>query len=101
MIGRVADTVILRTNLRGNPTCREVLRRVRETALEAYAHQEFPFEELARMLERERGLPRAALSRVMIIWQSALRLPPELAALPLSFLEVDQGWLAPETFVTT
>src|SRR5258708_22373918 len=71
LIGWVVNTVILRTNLGGDPSPREVMRRVRATALAAFAHQELPFEELAETLERERGLKPAALSKVMIWMQNA------------------------------
>jgi amino acid adenylation domain-containing protein len=101
VIGLFADMAILRTNLSGNPTCREILQRVRRTTLEAYAHQEFPFEELVQILERERGVARATLSQVMLIWQPALRLPPRHAALPLTLLEMDQRELAPDAVLTT
>src|SRR5262249_3230035 len=56
LIGLLANVVILRTHLGGNPTLRQVLQRVRSTALEAYAHQELPFEHLARELARSRQL---------------------------------------------
>ena len=59
LIGPLANTVILRTGLGGDPTAREVLRRVRATTLEAYAHQDLPFEVLAETLARERGLDPA------------------------------------------
>ncbi len=101
VIGLFADMVILRTNLGGDPLWPEILRRVRTTTLEAHAHSEIPFEELVRTLERERGLMRASLSQVMLIWQNAFRLSPELAAPPLGFVEMDQAWLAPDTAVTT
>ena len=61
LIGLFVNTVILRTDLGGNPTCREVLQRVRATTLAAYAHQDLPFEELVRALERERHLQRSVL----------------------------------------
>jgi amino acid adenylation domain-containing protein len=101
VIGLFTNMVILRTDLGGDPPGREVLQRVRRTALQAHAHSEIPFEEVARSLERERGLRRASLSQVMVIWQNAFRLSPDLAAPPLGFLELEQGWLAPETVVTT
>ena len=66
LIGPLVNTVILRTNLGGDPSPREVMRRVRATTLAAFAHQDLPFEELAETLERERALEPAALAQVMI-----------------------------------
>ena len=100
VMGLFSDAVILRTDLGGDPPCREVLRRVRATTLEAQAHWEVPFHDLARALGRERGLSGARLSQVMVIWQNAFHLSPELAAPPLAFLEMDQGWLAPDGVVS-
>ncbi len=48
LIGLFANLTILRTNLGGNPSLRQVLQRVRTTTLDAYAHQELPFEYLIR-----------------------------------------------------
>ena len=67
LIGPLANTVILRTNLGGNPTAREVVRRVRAMTLAAFAHQDLPFEVVMQALERERGIDAAALSQVMVI----------------------------------
>ena len=71
LIGLFANLVILRTSLGGNPTLRQVLQRVRTTTLEAYAHQQLPFEYLARTLVRERHLDRLALFQVMFTMQHA------------------------------
>lgn len=65
LIGLFVNLVVLRTNLGGNPTLRETLKQVRTTTLDAFAHQELPFEYLARTLERENGLDRLSLFRVM------------------------------------
>jgi amino acid adenylation domain-containing protein len=101
VIGLFTNPVILRTRLSGNPSCREILRRVRATSLEAYDHQDFPFEELVQALERERGIPRRVLSEVMVTWQSGSLFPPALATAPVNFLEMDQSATAPETIATT
>ena len=66
LVGPLANTVILRTNFGGNPTVREVMRRVRSTTLAAFAHQDLPFEELLDTLKRERDLKRLELAQVMI-----------------------------------
>ena len=75
LIGPLANTVILRTSLGGDPSSQEVLRRVRATTLAAYANQDLPFEELAATLQCERALDGAALSQVMITLHNATLRP--------------------------
>jgi hypothetical protein len=101
LIGLVVNTVLLRTDLSGNPTCREVLHRVRTTTLAAYAHQELPFEELVRALERERPLRRKSLCQVMIVWQNAMLWPPRFSAQTLNFQAIEQGVVMPDVALTT
>ncbi|HMS71438.1 MAG TPA: amino acid adenylation domain-containing protein, partial [Baekduia sp.] len=66
LIGYFLNTVVLRTNLSGNPTFEELLGRVRETALDAYAHQALPFETLVARISPERQLGKNPLFQVMI-----------------------------------
>jgi non-ribosomal peptide synthetase component F len=101
LIGLMVNTVILRTKLDGNPTCREVLQRVRATTLAAYAHQDLPFEELVQTLERERNLQRTSLCQVLVIWQNAMLWPLQFAAQTLSFQAVEQSVIAPDVALTT
>jgi hypothetical protein len=101
LIGLLVNTVILRTDLGNNPTCREVLQRVRATTLAAYAHQDLPFEEVIQTLERERNLQRTSLCQMMVIWQNFMRRPLRYLAPTLSFQAMEQGVIAPDVALTT
>ena len=101
VIGLFVNTVILRTNLDGNPTSRDVLQRVRATTLAAYSHQDLPFEELVRTLERERHLQPASLCQVLVIWQNAMLRPLQFSPRMLSFLTMEQPVVAPNAALTT
>jgi non-ribosomal peptide synthetase component F len=101
LIGRLVNTIILRTDLGGDPTSREVIRRVRATTLAAFAHQDLRFEELVQTLERERALKPPALARVMIILQNATLRPIVSFGSKLNFEEVNPGTVMPLATMTT
>ena len=101
LIGPLANTVILRTGLGGDPTVREVMRRVRATTLAAYAHQDLPFEVVAETLARERKLDPAQLAQVMILLHNAALRPAASAGQALAFEEADPGMPMPLVTTTT
>ncbi|MFL6261097.1 MAG: non-ribosomal peptide synthase/polyketide synthase [Thermoanaerobaculia bacterium] len=79
MIGVFVSTLALRVDLSGNPSFQDLLARVREVAIEAYAHQEVPFEAILARVQPERDAGRTPLFQVFL---NMLNLEPRKLRLP-------------------
>ncbi|MEH2504040.1 acyl-CoA synthetase (AMP-forming)/AMP-acid ligase II/aryl carrier-like protein [Bradyrhizobium sp. AZCC 1578] len=91
LMGMFANTIVLRTDLTGNPSFSEVLRRVRQVTLDAYRNQDLPIEEILKALRVSRNTDRNTMFQVMFILQNASPRVPKLPELSVQFVDVDPG----------
>jgi amino acid adenylation domain-containing protein len=91
LIGFFVNTLALRTDVSGSLSFRQLIARVREVALEAYTHQDLPFEKLVEELQPDRSRSHTPLFQVIFALQNVPRQPFGLTGLTVSPLEVDSA----------
>ena len=91
LIGFFINMLVLRTDLSGNPTFRELLQRVQRTALGAYEHQDIPFEKLVAELRPVRTMSQSPLFQVVFHLRNVPERVPEFSGLQMEVLRSDSG----------
>ena len=91
LLGVFINTLVLRTDLSGEPSFRGLLRRVREVAIAAYTHQDLPFEKLIDVLQPDRDLSRNPLFDVVFQLRNIPHQDLALEGLKVDYVDLDIG----------
>lgn len=91
LIGCFINILLLRTDLSGAPSALTLVQRVKETIIEAFDHQDLPFEKLVTALRPKRDPSYSPLAQVMIVFHNAALAIPELENIKIDLLMADKA----------
>jgi len=92
LIGCFLNTLVLRTDVSGNPSFKQLLRRVKEVTLDSYSHQDVPFEKLLEELRPERDSSRTPFFQVFFNMLNYRSVALELHGLEVEMIELPEMW---------
>jgi len=87
LIGLFVNTLVLRTQIDAKNSVKNLFKQIRQTALEAYSHQDIPFEYLVERINPSRSLSHSPLFQVLFAYQSTSDQLPDMSGLEVSFLQ--------------
>ncbi|NEO52861.1 MAG: amino acid adenylation domain-containing protein [Okeania sp. SIO3B5] len=91
LIGFFVNTLVLRTQFEDNPSFTDLLHQIRQTSLDAYAHQDLPFEQLVEALQPERSLSYTPIFQVAFALQNAPMAPLDLPGVSFNWLQMESA----------
>lgn len=89
LIGYFSNTLVIRTDMSGNPTFRQVMKKVKQTTIAAFEHEEVPFEKVVEGLNVEREVSQSPIFQVMMVMLNAPRLEMETCGMKMRQIEFE------------
>lgn len=91
IVGMFVNTIVLRTDLKGSPTFLDLLRRVKKVSLEAFEHQDLPFEKIVEVLQPDRNPTYSPIFQTMFVLQNTPTATLDLPNLNVDLMNIESG----------